>query len=236
MTKLTDENRQHLRRISTATLTTALLKRGLRNVFMQGVSPLRGYKGSMVGEAFTLRYIPAREDIDQLSIFNLPNHPQRTAIEAVPEGHVLVMDARQDASAATAGAILATRLMVRGVAGLVSDGGLRDTAEIRALELPVFVKAASAPTNLIKHHAVDMNLPIGCGGVPVYPGDIIVGDEDGIVVVPQEIANEIAAEAVAMTDYEDWVTIQVAGGRPIAGLYPASPEARAEFEASRRKA
>jgi len=235
MTQLTDENRQNLRRISTATLTTALLRRGLRNVFMQGVAPLRGYDGSMVGEAFTLRYIPAREDIDQLSIFDDPDHPQRKAIEVTPPGNILVMDARCDSTAATAGAILATRLMVRGVAGLVSDGGIRDVKEIRALDLPVFVGGPSAPTNLIKHHAVDMNLPVGCGGVPVYPGDIIVGDDDGVVVIPKEIANEIAVEAVAMTEYEDWVTAKVAGGHPIRGLYPATDASRAEFAASRKK-
>lgn len=235
MTKLTDENRQQLRRVSTATLTTALMKRGLRNVFMQGVAALRSYESSMVGEAFTLRYIPAREDIDQLSIFNDRDHPQRKAIEDVPPGCVLVMDGRGDTSAATAGAILATRLKVRGVEGLVSDGGLRDVKEIRALDMPVFVGGPSAPANLIKHHAVDMNVPIGCGDVPVYPGDIIVGDDDGVVVIPHEIANEIAEEAIAMTDYEDWVTMKVAGGHPVWGLYPATDASRAEFAASRKK-
>ena len=235
MTKLTDENRQQLRRVSTATLTTALMKRGLRNVFMQGVVPLRSYEGSMVGEAFTLRYIPAREDIDQLSIFNDRDHPQRKAIEVVPAGSVLVMDGRGDTSAATAGAILATRLQVRGVEGLVSDGGLRDVKEIRALDMPVFVGGPSAPPNLIKHHAVDMNVPIGCGGVPVYPGDIIVGDDDGVAVIPHEIANEIAEEAIAVTDYEDWVTMKVAGGHPVWGLYPATDESRAVVAASRKK-
>jgi regulator of RNase E activity RraA len=231
MTALTQENRKALQRISTATITTLLLKRGLRNVFMQGVAPLRQYEGSLVGEAFTLRYIPAREDIDQLSVFLDPDHPQRKAIEVTPEGQVLVMDGRGDASAAIAGAILCTRLQMRGVAGLVSDGGLRDVREIRELDMPVFVARPSAPTNLIKHHAVDMNVPIGCGGVPVYPGDIILGDDDGVAVIPSDIANEIAQEAVEMTDYEDWATQQVRSGRPIRGLYPASDEARADFAA-----
>ena len=221
-----------LKNTSTATLTTLLFKRGLRNVFMQGVFVLGRSAGSMVGPAYTLRYIPAREDLDHIGVFLDHSHPQRKAVEEIPAGHVLVMDSRGDASAASAGSILVTRMMVRGVAGVVTDGGLRDSHEIAALAIPTYCKAPSAPTNLIKHHAVDLNLPIGCGGVPVYPGDIIVGDAEGVVVIPAEIAEQVAGEATAQTLFEDFVAEQVRGGRSIFGLYPPTdPATDGQFKA-----
>jgi regulator of RNase E activity RraA len=228
---LKPENRKALERISTATLTTVLFKRGLRNAFIQGVFLLNQKSPGMVGEAYTLRYIPAREDLDQLAAFDGRGHPQREAIEACPPGSVLVMDARRDASAATAGDILVTRLMVRGVAGIVTDGGLRDTPTIEKLAIPAYCAARSAPLNLARHHAADAQVPIGCGGVPVYPGDIVVGDAEGVVVIPAKIANEVAEEGAAQTQFEDWVEARVKEGRSIFGLYPPSPETRAEFEA-----
>ena len=228
---LKSENREALKKISTATLTTVLFKRGLRNVFIQNVFLLNKGAPHMVGEAYTLRYIPAREDIDLLGAFEGRGHPQREAIEACPPGNVLVMDARRDASAATGGDILMTRLMVRGVAGVVTDGGLRDTPTIEQLPWPAYCAARSAPLNLVRHHAVDSQVPIGCGGVPVYPGDIVVGDAEGVVVIPAGIADEVAVEGAAQTLFEDWVEARVKEGRPIFGLYPPSPETRAEFEA-----
>jgi regulator of RNase E activity RraA len=229
-TSLSAANRDALKKISTATLTTALFKRGLRNVFIQGVFLLNKESPRMVGEAYTLRYIPAREDLDTLGAFEGRGHPQREAIEACPPGHVLVMDARQDASAATGGDILMARLMVRGVAGVVTDGGLRDSTTIDKMPWPAYCAARSAPLNLVRHHAVDSQLPIGCGGVAVYPGDIVVGDGDGVVIIPAKIANEVAEEAANQTIFEDWVEAQVNGGRSIFGLYPPSPETRKEFE------
>jgi regulator of RNase E activity RraA len=184
----------------------------------------------MVGEAYTLRYIPAREDLDTLGAFEGRGHPQREAIEACPPGHVLVMDARRDASAATGGDILMARLMVRGVAGVVTDGGLRDSTTIDRMPWPAYCAARSAPLNLVRHHAIDSQLPIGCGGVAVYPGDIVVGDGDGVVVIPANIANEVAEEAANQTIFEDWVEAKVNAGRSIFGLYPPSPETRKEFE------
>ena len=228
---LKPEHREALKKISTATLTTVLFKRGLRNVFIQGVFLLNQKSPRMVGEAYTLRYIPAREDIDLLGAFEGRGHPQREAIEACPPGSVLVMDARRDAFAATGGDILMTRLMVRGVAGVVTDGGLRDTPTIEQLPWPAYCAARSAPLNLVRHHAVDSQVPIGCGGVPVYPGDLVAGDAEGVVVIPAAIANEVAVEAAAQTVFEDWVEARVKEGRPIFGLYPPSPETRAEFEA-----
>ncbi|MEA3195521.1 MAG: hypothetical protein QOD26_3854 [Betaproteobacteria bacterium] len=222
---------EQLKSISTATLTTVLFKRGFRNVFLQGVFLLNKEAPRMVGAAYTLRYIPAREDIDQLGAFEGRGHPQREAIEACPPGQVLVMDARRDASAATGGDILMTRLMVRGAAGIVTDGGLRDTPTIEKLPWPAYCAARSAPLNLVRHHAVDMQVPIGCGGVAVYPGDIVVGDAEGVVVIPAKIAGEVAEEAAAQTIFEDWVEARVKEGRAIFGLYPPSPETKAEFEA-----
>jgi len=229
------ESRGILEGVSTATLTTVLFKRGLRNVFVQGVFLLNKSAPRMVGEAYTLRYIPAREDIDLLGAFEGRGHPQREAIEACPPGSVLVMDARRDASAATGGDILMTRLMVRGVAGVVTDGGLRDSPTIEKLSWPAYCGARSAPLNLVRHHAVESQVPIGCGGVAVYPGDVVVGDAEGVVIIPKAMADEVAKEAAAQTEFEDWVEMKVKEGRSIFGLYPPSPETRAEFEASRKK-
>jgi regulator of RNase E activity RraA len=145
------------------------------------------------------------------------------------------MDSRKEARAASAGSILVTRLMVRGVAGVVTDGGFRDSAEIAQLAIPAYHQRPSAPTNLTLHQAIDVNVPIGCGDAPVFPGDVIVGDADGVVVLPAHLAAEIAEEAVGMTAFEDFVTEQVLAGRSIIGLYPPTQErAHAEFAAWRQ--
>ena len=231
-TPVTDDAIDALRCTSTATLTTLLFKRGLRNVFIQGVRMLGSGDRQMVGPAYTLRYIPAREDLDHIGVFQDHGHPQRKAVEEIPPGHVLVMDCRGDASAASAGSILVTRMMVRGAAGVVTDGGLRDSHEIATLAIPTFCQGPSAPTNLIKHHAVDIDVPIGCGGVPVYPGDIMVGDAEGVVVIPSEIAEAVAGEATAQTRFEDFVIEQVRAGRSIFGLYPPTdPATDGQFKA-----
>jgi regulator of RNase E activity RraA len=227
-------SREALAKVSTATLTTVLFKRGLRNVFVQGVFPLNREAPRMVGEAYTLRFIPAREDLDQLGAFEGRGHPQREAVEACPPGQVLVMDARRDAAAATGGDILLTRLMVRGVAGVVTDGGLRDSPSIEKLPWPAYCAARSAPLNLVRHHAVDSQVPIGCGGVPVYPGDVVVGDAEGVVVIPAGIAEDVAREALAQSEFEDWVEAKVKEGRSIFGLYPPSAQTKAEYEAFRK--
>jgi regulator of RNase E activity RraA len=225
-----------LRHVSTPTLATALFKRGLRNQMIQGVKPLGILKQNMVGPAFTLRYIPAREDLNTISVFKDPEHPQRKAIEECPSGAVLVIDSRGDARAASAGSILVGRLMMRGCAGIVTDGGFRDSAEIAALDIAAFHKRPSAPTNLTLHQAVDINVAIGCGDAPVFPGDILVGDADGVIVIPAEIADEIAEEAVRMTVYEDFVVEMVASGESILGLYPLTDSKYEErFEAWRRE-
>jgi regulator of RNase E activity RraA len=231
----TEEALEKLKAVSTATLTTVLLKRGLRNVFIRGVHKINPDAPRLVGPAFTLRYIPAREDIDTIGVFADRAHPQRRAIEECPPGHVLVMDSRKDPSAASAGGILVTRLHMRGVAGVVTDGGFRDTPDIAKLPFAAYHSAPSAPTNLIRHHALDINQPIGCGDVPVYPGDIIVGDDEGVVVIPADMAQEIADEAFEQTVFEDFVEDRVKAGRGIFGLYPPGPEAEAEFRIWRRE-
>lgn len=236
MTTLTAETRQKLMGVSTATLCTALFKRGLRNQFIQDVRPLNGNLPNMVGEAFTLRYIPAREDLNPITVFQDRAHPQRKAVEECPPGAVFVIDSRKDARAASAGSILVTRLMVRGVAGVVTDGGFRDSPEIAEMPFPAYHNRPSAPTNLTLHQALDINVPIGCGDVPVFPCDVVVGDREGVIVIPAAIAAEIADEAVEMTAFEDFVLEQVQGGRSILGLYPATdPHTRGEFAAWRAK-
>jgi regulator of RNase E activity RraA len=213
--------RDRFLKVSTATLTTVLFKHGLRNAFLQGLKPV-GASGRLVGPAYTLRYIPAREDLDPLKVFEDRRHPQRVAIEECPAGHVLVIDSRGDAAAASSGDLLITRLMKRGGAGIVTDGGFRDSPTIAGLGFPAWHTRPSAPTNLIRHHAADVQLPIGCGGVAVYPGDVMVADEEGVVCVPRHLADQAAAEAYDQTIYEDWVAERLHAGEGLFGLYPAT--------------
>lgn len=219
---LSDETRAKLKKVSTASIATALYKRGLRNQFVQGVVPVAPKDENMVGPAFTLRYIPAREDRNPLTVFRNADHPQRVAIETCPEGHVLVMDGRKDARAATAGSILITRLALRGAAGVVTDAGMRDAEGIGRLDMPAYFAKASAPTNLTLHEALDINVPISCGDAPVFPGDIMVGDKDGVMVIPAHLADEIADECTGMESFEDFVLEQVQAGAAIIGLYPCT--------------
>jgi regulator of RNase E activity RraA len=221
---MNEQTRAKLKTVSTATLCTALYKRGLKNQFIQDVRPLNPNGANMVGEAFTLRYIPAREDLNPITVFQNRDHPQRVAVEQCPPGAVLMIDSRKDARAASAGSILVTRLMVRGAAGVVTDGGFRDSPEIAELAMPAYHHRPSAPTNLTLHQALDINVPIGCGDVPVWPGDVVVGDREGVIVIPAAIADEIADEAVDMTAFEDFVMEEVKKGRGIIGLYPATDD------------
>jgi len=231
---LSAETRQKLMTVSAATLCTALFKRGLRNQFIHDVRPLHPGLPNMVGEAFTLRYIPAREDLNPIGVFQDRTHPQRVAVEQCPPGAVLVIDSRKDARAASAGGILVSRLMKRGVAGVVTDGGFRDSPEIATLAIPAYHHRPSAPTNLTLHQALDINVPIGCGDAAVWPGDVVVGDSEGVVVIPAHLADEIAAESVEMTVFEDFVSEKVLEGRSILGLYPPTDEqSRTDFAAWR---
>ena len=228
MPHLTPDTRARLMAVSTATLCTALYKRGLRNQFIQDVRPLNPGLPNMVGEAFTLRYMPAREDLNPVSVFQDRNHPQRQAVEQCPPGAVFVIDSRKDARAASAGGILVGRLLARGVAGVVTDGGFRDSPDIAKMAIPAYHHRPSAPTNITLHQAIDINVPIGCGDAPVFPGDVIVGDAEGVVVLPAHLADELAAEAVEMTAFEDFVQERVQAGQSILGLYPPTDEANVD--------
>ena len=197
---------------------------GLRNQWIQDVHLINPAATPMVGIAFTL-HMPAREDLNKLEVFRDRNHPQRVAVEQCPPGAVLVIDSRKDARAASAGSILISRLMIRGCAGVVTDGGFRDTPELRRLPFPAYHNRPAAPTNLTLHQAIEIDGPIGCGDAPVFPGDVVVGDADGVIIVPAEIADEIADEAVEMTAYEDFVIEQVRKGQKTLGLYPPTDDA-----------
>ena len=240
MPSLNPATRDKLLHVSTPTLCTALFKRGLRNQFIQDVLPVNTQRDpktpNMVGEAFTLRYIPAREDLNPITVFQDRAHPQRKAVEECPPGAVFVIDSRKNPRAASAGSILVTRLMKRGVAGIVTDGGFRDSPEIAQLAMPAYHQRPSAPTNLTLHQALDINVPIGCGDVAVWPGDVVVGDGEGVVVIPASIADEIADEALEMTAFEDFVTERVRAGQSILGLYPPTDERNREAFTAWRQA
>jgi regulator of RNase E activity RraA len=220
--RLSEATREKLKHVSTASVATALYMRGFKNQFIQGVHLVGPKKGTMVGPAFTLRYLPAREDRNPIAVFRNPDHPQRLAIETCPPGDVLVMDARKDARAATAGSILITRLALRGAAGVVSDGGFRDCEGIAGLDMPAYCARPSAPTNLTLHEAMEINIPVACGDVAIFPGDIMLGDGDGVMVIPAHLANEIADDCISMESFEDFVLEEVRNGASIIGLYPAT--------------
>ena len=222
---------EKLKKVSTATIATCLFKKGLKNQFIQNVKPLKHGRPTMVGRAYTLRYIPAREDLNPITVFKDPKHLQRVAVEECPKDYVLVIDSRKNARAASAGSILVTRLMKRGVAGIVTDGGFRDSAEIAELNFSSYHKSPSAPTNLTLHKAIAINEPIGCGDVAVFPGDIIVGDDDGVMVIPEHFAEVVAEECIQMTLFETFVIENVNAGKSIIGLYPpTNPQTLSNFE------
>jgi regulator of RNase E activity RraA len=230
--RVSQETWEQLNRVTTATLTSELLERGLRNTFIQGLEPLRPDL-RMVGFALTLRYAPAREDIGMEVDYDNETNVQRVAVEAIGPDDVLVVDARGDLSAASFGHILATRIQRRGAAGFVSDGALRDTPRMRELELPCYARAAHATTSAVAHHPVDMNVPIGCGGVLILPGDVIVGDAEGVVAIPFGMVEEVAADADARDQLETFLLGRVEDGASIKGVYPPDERTRAEYEAWR---
>lgn len=233
---LSEATRDKLMGVSVATLATALYKRGLRNQVIQDVRPVSRKGRNMVGPAFTLRYMPAREDRNTLAEFRNPMHPQRQSVEQCPAGSILVMDSRKDPRAASAGDILIRRLMKRGGAGVVTDGGFRDSMVIAEFNIPAYHSRPASPTNLTLHEAIEINGPIGCGDVAVFPGDVLVGDDDSVIVVPAHLADEVADEAVEMTAFEDFVSEQVQAGATIIGLYPATDEKNLEAFLNWRKA
>jgi regulator of RNase E activity RraA len=220
---------ERLRAAGTATLATQLFDRGLRSVVLDGVRPLGGAV-SFAGPARTLRYVPAREDVSVHERISEPGYPQRAAVESIGPGEVLVIDARRDLRTATLGEIIVARLAARGAAAVVTDGAVRDAAGIAAQDLPVFAGSASPGIHLAFHHAADLDVVIGCGGVQVRPGDVLVGDADGVVCVPGGLVEEIAEPAAEQTRLEEFVHEQVRAGAPLVGTYPPSDEMREQYE------
>lgn len=218
---------------SAASISTQLIKRGLRNVAIRGVRPLNPGLPPMVGPAFTLRYVPAREDIDAYGSGGDPNNIQRQAIEMAPSGHVFVVDCRGVADIAGIGSILGRRLMHRGLTGIVLDGGVRDTHGLANTQLPVYCMGASVPPNYAGHHAADMNVVVGCGGVAVHPGDIVFGDCEAVVVIPRHLAEEVALDAQEMERRERFLLTQIEAGCSINGIYPPSHDTLARYATAR---
>lgn len=227
--RLTDDALAKLREVSTATLTTQLLKRGFRNTFMRDVRPLRPDL-RMVGYALTLRYIPAREDLDQIATIDNLTNAQRLAVESIEDGDVLVVDARGELGAAVLGEILAARVQRRGAAGLVTDGAFRDSPQIARMEMPSYARAAHATASTTLHHPVDVDVPIGCGGVMVQPGDVLVGDAEGVVVLPIGVAEEVARHAFDQEQLESYLLRRVQEGAGIRGIYPPDEQTLRDYE------
>jgi regulator of RNase E activity RraA len=230
---LSSELLELLRIPTTATLTGTLAKHGIRHAFMVGVRPLVP-NTRMVGQAFTLRYIPAREDLDHTGALDNLTDPQRVAIERVGPNEVFVIDARGDVRAGTMGAILAARVKQRGAAGIVTDGAYRDSPEIAASGLPAFARAAHGAANKTVHHPTDFQLPIACGGVAVYPGDVIVGDDEGVVVIPRHLAATVAEDAVDQERKEEFILAKIRSGASIVGVYPPNEATLAEYREWRK--
>jgi regulator of RNase E activity RraA len=232
---LSSEAEAKLARVSVATLTAQLLLRGFRNTFIRGLVPTRPDL-RMVGRAYTLRYVPAREDVAVPGIRpDNETNLQRRAVESVGPGEVLVIDARGDLSAAVLGDILATRIARRGGAGIVTDGSFRDSPGFAAIDLPAYQRAPNSTLSWVAHHPADVNVPIGCGGVLVLPGDVVVGDAEGVVVLPAQIAEEVAHAAAEQELAEEFALERVRDGEPIGDLYPLAESRQAAYEEWRRR-
>jgi regulator of RNase E activity RraA len=223
-----------LRQVSTATITTILLKKGLRNVWMRGTKPLKPGQPRIVGPAFTLRFVPAREDLATPASWASPIST-RAAIEAMPEGVVAVVDAMGMEDAGIFGDILCARMAKRGVAALVTDGVVRDVSGVLGTGLPVWCNGVAAPPSVAGLTFVGWQEPIACGGVAVFPDDVIVVDEDGAVLIPAAILSEVLAEAPEQERMEAWIMEEVDRDIPLPGLYPMNAETKARYEAFKKE-
>lgn len=229
-TPLSAETMKNFLYASTATVSMQMLKRGFRNCAVSGVRPLNPEATRMVGPAYTLRYVPGREDLDKPPTPGDPPNAQRTAIEDSPAGSVLVIGTEGNARSGTLGDILALRLKVRGLAGVLSDGAMRDTPVIGRFDFPVYCAAAAAPPSMANLHPAEVQTPVGICGVAVYPGDVIVADEDGAIVVPRHLADEVARDSFEQERLEKFVAIRVGKGHPIAGTYPPNDETKRLYQ------
>jgi regulator of RNase E activity RraA len=227
---LSEATREKLMDVGTANVANALLKRGFRNVYLLGVLPVSPNQKQLVGSAYTLRFMPAREDIDTIANYGSPENLHRRAIEECPPGHVLVIDSGRCLRAASAGDMMALRMRHRGVAGVITDGGFRDTPAISRTSLPAYQVRSAPPATPIAMHPVELNGPVACAGVPIYPGDVIVGDGEGVVAIPWNLVDEIAHEAAESVAYEAFAEQHLIQGRSIFGLFPATAESLQEYE------
>jgi regulator of RNase E activity RraA len=223
-----------LSQVSTATITTLLLKKGLRNVWMRGTRPLRPEQPRQVGRAFTLRFVPAREDLATPESWSSPRST-RAAIEAMPEGCIAVVDAMGVTDAGIFGDILCARMRKRGVAALVTDGVVRDVAGVLSTNLPVWCQGVSAPPSVAGLTFVNWQEPIGCGGVAVFPDDVVVVDSDGAVLIPAALLDTVVSAAVEQERLEAWIMQEVENGAALPGLYPPNAENKARYEAATKK-
>ena len=234
MTVPQDSSLQALAAVSTATLTTVLLKKGLRNVWIRGAFPLAPGTARVAGRAFTVRFIPAREDLATPASWSSPKST-RAAIEDMPAGCIAVVDANGCKDAGFWGDILCARMAKRGVTALVSDGVVRDLAGVLSTGLPIWAAGVAAPPSVAGLTFVDWQEPIGCGGVAVFPNDVIVADQDGAVVVPAAMVDEITPLAIEQERLEGWIMKEIDRGVPLPGLYPANAETQARYEADKKK-
>ncbi|MGE0723196.1 MAG: ribonuclease activity regulator RraA [Alphaproteobacteria bacterium] len=221
---------EYLKQSSTATITMQLLKRGFRNLAISGVRPMSATASRFVGPAFTLRFIPGREDLSLPPKPGDAPSPQRQAVEGTPKDHVLVISTGGETRCGTLGDILAARLARRGVAGVVSDGAMRDTPVMAGMDLPIFACAGAAPASMNYLHPVAVQDPVGVCGVPVFPGDAMVADGDGVVVIPRHLADEVARDSFEQERIERYVQILVRKGKALAGVYPPNDETRAGYK------
>jgi regulator of RNase E activity RraA len=218
--------------VATATLTTVLLKKGLRNVWLRGAKPIRPGQKRVVGPAYTLRFVPAREDLATPESWSSPTST-RAAIEAMPPGCIAVVDAMGVTDAGIFGDILCERMRVRGIAALITDGVIRDLAGVLRTDLPVWSAGVAAPPSVAGLTFVAWQQPIGCGGVAIFPNDTIVADEDGAVVIPAALLKEVVDEAAEQEKLEAWIVNEVQAGAPLPGLYPINTENKARYQAFR---
>ncbi|WP_442545086.1 ribonuclease activity regulator RraA [Arthrobacter sp. KN11-1C] len=219
-----------LKKASTATLATQLFKHGLRQQFLVGVSPVGQVKETFAGEAFTMRFIPAREDLDTLEGLADADNLQWAGVERLQPGQVMIIDSRSDISAASAGDMLVTRAMHRGARAFITDGAFRDGSILETLDIPTYARAITATTRLTSFHVADLQVPVGCAGVAVYPGDIVVGDADGVIIVPRSLASVISEDALEQETREAYLHTRVHNGESLLGIYPPNEKTMAEYQ------
>ncbi|WP_425355204.1 ribonuclease activity regulator RraA [Ramlibacter agri] len=222
-----------LSQVTTATLTTVLLKKGLRNLWIRGARPIRSGQPRLVGRVFTLRFVPAREDLATPASWGSPIST-RAAIEAMPAGCIAVVDSMGVTDAGIFGDILCARMAKRGITALVTDGVVRDLHGVLGTQLPVWCSGAAAPASVAGLTFVDWQRPIGCGGVAVFPGDVLVADDDGAVLIPAALLDHVLAEAPEQERLEGWIMAEVEKGVPLPGLYPPNEENKKRYEASKK--